>query len=106
MASREKSIEWLVQQMEDYHSLENSMSTVVEDLDGIGKLGHVFYSVDTLEEIDIGDSSVKRPTYVNIGLSKEKKESMRALLKDFIDCFAWDYMEMPGLDRVWNTVCP
>jgi hypothetical protein len=24
---------------------------------------------------------------------------MIALLKEYSDCFAWDYMEMPGLDR-------
>jgi hypothetical protein len=24
---------------------------------------------------------------------------MIALLKEYFDCFAWDYMEMPGLDR-------
>jgi hypothetical protein len=24
---------------------------------------------------------------------------MIALLKEYADCFAWDYMEMPGLDR-------
>jgi hypothetical protein len=24
---------------------------------------------------------------------------MTALLKEYSDCFAWDYMEMPGLDR-------
>jgi hypothetical protein len=24
---------------------------------------------------------------------------MIALLKEYADCFAWDYTEMPGLDR-------
>jgi hypothetical protein len=27
------------------------------------------------------------------------REPTIALLKEYLDCFAWDYMEMPGLDR-------
>ena len=27
------------------------------------------------------------------------REEMIALLKEYRDCFAWDYIEMPGLDR-------
>jgi hypothetical protein len=59
-----------VQRMEDYCSSENGTSTAV-DIDGLGKLGHGFSSVDTLVENDIGDGSVKQPTYMNASSSKE-----------------------------------
>jgi hypothetical protein len=32
-------------------------------------------------------------------LLKEYAEPTIALLKEYTDCFAWDYTEMPGLDR-------
>jgi hypothetical protein len=37
--------------------------------------------------------------FVNVNLSREQKEEMRALLKGFVDCFAWEYTEMPSLSR-------
>jgi hypothetical protein len=41
----------------------------VEDLDYVGKLGSRFVSMDELEEADIGDGSIRRPTYVNANLT-------------------------------------
>jgi hypothetical protein len=41
------------------------MCEATEDLNVLGKLGQGFLSVDPLEEVDIGDSSVPRPTFVN-----------------------------------------
>jgi hypothetical protein len=52
-----------------------------------------------LEEVDVGDGSVKRPTYVSTKIPEEFKERIVKLLKEYKDCFAWDYNEMPGLDR-------
>jgi hypothetical protein len=60
------------------------MDQVIEDE---GKLGHGFTFADELEKIDLGDGSKPRTTYIN------------AKLKEFKDCFAWEYYEMPGLDR-------
>jgi hypothetical protein len=40
-----------------------------------------------------------RPTYVNANLTKEQKEQVQCLAHEFIDCFAWEYVEMPGLGR-------
>ncbi|WJX67181.1 hypothetical protein P8452_51673 [Trifolium repens] len=54
---------------------------------------------DPLEEIDIGDGSVKRLTYISANISPDLKGKLVLLLKEFSDCFAWDYNEMPGLSR-------
>ncbi|KAK2456506.1 hypothetical protein QL285_003866 [Trifolium repens] len=54
---------------------------------------------DPLEEIDIGNGSVKRPTYISANISLDLKGKLVLLLKEFSDCFAWDYNEMPGLSR-------
>ncbi|XP_045792014.1 uncharacterized protein LOC123886769 [Trifolium pratense] len=54
---------------------------------------------DPLEEIDIGDGSIKRPTYISANIPKELRDKLVELLKEFKDCFAWDYDEMPGLNR-------
>ena len=54
---------------------------------------------DPLEEIDLADVSVKRPTYVSTKIPKEFKERIVVLLKEYKDYFVWDYNEMPGLNR-------
>ncbi|KAK2382471.1 hypothetical protein QL285_070004 [Trifolium repens] len=54
---------------------------------------------DPLEEIDIGDGSLKRPTYISANITPNLKEKLVLLLKEFSGCFAWDYNEMPGLNR-------
>jgi hypothetical protein len=89
-----------VRRVDEYHLARNDISEVVEDFDDIGKLGHGFSAVDELDEIEIGDGAVRRPTYVNRNLTSEQKERVCMLLKGFIGCFAWEYTEMPGLDRI------
>jgi hypothetical protein len=64
-----------------------------------GKLGYRFTSDDELEEIDIGPGDKPQPTFINRKLDPSLREPMIALLKEYSDCFAWDYTEMPGLDR-------
>ena len=64
-----------------------------------GKLGYGFMSADDLEEVDIGPGDKPRPTFISKKLDPALREEMIALLKEFRDCFAWDYTEMPGLDR-------
>jgi len=64
-----------------------------------GKLGRGFMSADKLEEINVGDGSKPRPMYISAKLDPEYKSKLIDLLKEFKDCFAWDYTEMPGLDR-------
>ncbi|KAK1694526.1 hypothetical protein QYE76_011223 [Lolium multiflorum] len=69
------------------------------DLTGDGKLGYGFTSADELEEVDIGPGDKPRPTFISRKLDPQLRSQMIALLKEYPDCFAWDYTEMPGLDR-------
>jgi hypothetical protein len=64
-----------------------------------GKLGYGFTSTDELEEADIGPRDKPRPTFISKKFDPSLRELMIALLKEYTDCFAWDYTEMPGLDR-------
>ena len=64
-----------------------------------GKLGQGFTLADELEEIDIGPRDRPRPTYISAKLDPEYKRELIDLLKEFKDCFAWEYYEMPSLDR-------
>jgi len=64
-----------------------------------GKLGYGFTSADDLEEVDIGPGDKPWPTFISKKLDPALREEMIALLKEYRDCFAWDYTEMPRLDR-------
>jgi hypothetical protein len=50
-----------------------------------------------LEQVDIGDGSVPRLTFINQNLEADYKFELITLLKKYVDCFAWNYTEMPGL---------
>ncbi|MCI68665.1 hypothetical protein A2U01_0089926, partial [Trifolium medium] len=54
---------------------------------------------DPLQEIDIGDDSVKRPTYISANIDPSLKIKFVELLKEYKDCFAWDYNEIPELSK-------
>jgi hypothetical protein len=64
-----------------------------------GKLGYGFTLADELEEVHIGPGDKPWPTFVRKKLDPSLRESMRALLKEYFDYFAWEYTVMPGLDR-------
>jgi hypothetical protein len=72
---------------------------ICSDLADDRKLGYGFTLADELEEIDIGPGDKPRPTFISKKLDPSLREPMIALLKEYSDCFAWDYTEMPGLDR-------
>ena len=40
-----------------------------------------------------------RPMFINQNLEADYKVELIALLKEYVDCFAWDYTEMPGLSQ-------
>nr|QBA09453.1 ty3-gypsy sub-class retrotransposonable element polyprotein [Oryza sativa Japonica Group] len=69
----------------------------VDDLDD--KQGQGFMPADDLEEVDIGPGDRPRPTFISKNLSSEFRTKLIELLKEFRDCFAWEYYEMPGLNR-------
>lgn len=54
---------------------------------------------DPLEEINLGEDGSKRPTYISANIDQKLKSEVISLLKEFKDCFAWDYNEIPGLSR-------
>jgi hypothetical protein len=99
MAGKESDIKWLARRASEYHLAENDMGEIVEGFEDVGKLGHGFTVVDELDEIDLGDRITKRLTYLSKNLTQKQKEGMLLLLKEFVGCFAWEYMEMPSLDR-------
>jgi hypothetical protein len=69
------------------------------DLADDGKLGYRFTLVDELEEVDIGPGDKPQPTFITKKLDPSLREPMIAILKEYSDCFAWDYTKMPRLDR-------
>ena len=71
----------------------------IEDFDDLDKLGQGFTSADPLEKVDLGDGNIPRPTFVSKKLSVEYKADLVNLLKEYVDCFVWEYHEMPGLSR-------
>lgn len=75
------------------------MHETIEDFDDMEKLGQGFSSADPLEEIYIGDGSTPRPTFMNANMDADQKNKVCTLLREFVDCFAWSYIEMPGLSR-------
>jgi hypothetical protein len=74
-------------------------SSICSDLADNGKLGYGFTLADELEEVNIGPGDKPRLTFVSKKLDPSLRELMIALLKEYSDCFAWDYTEIPGLDR-------
>ena len=75
------------------------MCEAIEDLGDLDKLGQGFTLADPLGKVDIRDGSIPRPTFVNANLSYDCKADLIKLLKEYVDCFAWKYSEMPGLSR-------
>jgi hypothetical protein len=64
-----------------------------------GNLGQEFTSSYDLVEVDIGSGDRLRPTFISAKLDSGCKQQLTDLLKEYKDYFAWDYTEMPGLDR-------
>jgi hypothetical protein len=81
MVSEDENLRWLLAWTTEYHSTENDTGEVVEDFDEVSQLGRGFVAVDDLDEIDVGDRTMQRPTYVNANLSAIEKEVIQELLK-------------------------
>jgi hypothetical protein len=75
----------------------NDMCEEIENFDEVEKLGQCFSSAIPLEETDIGDEITPRPTFVNKNMSLEHKDAIIKLLRNYVDCFAWNYHKMSGL---------
>nr|XP_034900655.1 LOW QUALITY PROTEIN: uncharacterized protein LOC118038417 [Populus alba] len=53
---------------------------------------------EELETINVGNEEIKRELKIGTLITPEAKEELIALLKDYVDVFAWSYEDMPGLD--------
>jgi hypothetical protein len=89
----------LQQRIDHYRAHKTNTCEAIEDLDVLGKLGHGFTSADLLEEVDIGDGTVPRLTFVNMNLDTMFNLEIIKILKEYVDFFDWNYNEMPGLSR-------
>nr|AAX96785.1 retrotransposon protein, putative, unclassified [Oryza sativa Japonica Group]ABA92547.1 retrotransposon protein, putative, unclassified [Oryza sativa Japonica Group] len=96
---QEANLEWLQKRVQEYRSTKNDIGETIEDFDEVEKLGQGFTSADPLKEVDIGDGTKPRPTFVNKYMRADYKVKVIELLKEYIDCFAWEYHEMLGLSR-------
>ena len=93
------NLEWLKQRLEHYRSEKTDACEAIDDFDELDKLGQGFTLADPLEQVDIGDGTIPRSTFINQNLKADYKIKLIALLKDYVDCFAWNYTEMPRLSR-------
>jgi hypothetical protein len=97
MMSKEKNLEWLQRRTEEYRAGRDDIGFLVKEVERDGKLGQGFSLIDRLEEMDISDGTTSRLTYINTNLTKEQKCKVSSLAHEFMDCFAWEYIEMSGL---------
>jgi hypothetical protein len=93
------NIEWLKKRVEQYRSEKNDICEVVDDFSEVEKLGQGFTSADPLEDVDIVNGVVPRPTFVNKKLDANYNAKLMEILKEYVDCFAWSYSEIMGLSR-------
>jgi hypothetical protein len=75
------------------------MCEAIEDFNEVEKLGQVFLLADPLEEVDIGDGITPGSAFINKNMSLEHKDAIINLLREYVDCFAWNYHKMPGLSQ-------
>ena len=54
---------------------------------------------DLMEKVNLSTMEEPSITYISSLLPSDLKEVIIAILHEFKDCFAWNYDEMPGLDR-------
>ena len=93
------NVKWLKHRVEQYRANKTDACEAINDFDELDKLGQGFTSADPLEQVDIGDGSMLRLMFINQNLEADYKVELIALLKEYVDCFAWDYTEMLGLSR-------
>ena len=54
---------------------------------------------DPLREVKLGDEGEHKPTFISQLLEPEFQTKLVKLLREYRDCFAWDYEKMPSLSR-------
>ena len=54
---------------------------------------------DPTDEVNLSTVEVLRITYISSLLPSDLNEMIIVILREIKDCFAWNYDEIPGLDR-------
>ena len=60
--SDRSNAEWLQQRIEHYRARTNDMCEAIKGSEDMDKLGQGFTSSNPLEKVDLGDSTIPRPT--------------------------------------------
>ncbi|KAJ8622008.1 hypothetical protein MRB53_030537 [Persea americana] len=53
---------------------------------------------DYIQKIDLGTPDNPRPVFIRKNIKDDELPEYVSFLREFVDCFAWSYAEMPGLD--------
>jgi len=53
---------------------------------------------DKMTQINLGDEANHKPIFISESLSPSEKEDIIQLIWEYINVFAWNYEDMPGLD--------
>ena len=53
---------------------------------------------DKVAQINLKDEANPKPIFISESLSPSEKEDLISLVREYIDVFAWNYEDMPGLD--------
>ena len=53
---------------------------------------------DPVQKIDLGTPDNPLPVFISKNIKDDELPECITFLREFVDCFAWSYVEMPGLD--------
>ncbi|KAJ8649214.1 hypothetical protein MRB53_002237 [Persea americana] len=53
---------------------------------------------DSVQKIDLGTPDNSRPVFISKNIKDDELPEYVAFLHELVDCFAWSYAKMPGLD--------
>ena len=53
---------------------------------------------DSVQKIDLRTPDNSRPVFISKNIKDDELPEYVSFLREFVDCFAWSYAEMPGLD--------
>ncbi|KAJ8622074.1 hypothetical protein MRB53_030603 [Persea americana] len=53
---------------------------------------------DYVQKIDLGTPDNPPPLFISKNIKDDELPEYASFLREFVDCFAWSYAEMPGLD--------
>ena len=51
-----------------------------------------------ITQINLGDETDPKPVFISESLLPSEKEDLIRLVREYIDAFAWNYEDIPGLD--------